>query len=180
MLRFFYFEPLFRSQCQAVGKNLWMEKLPYIVNSGVIKIGHHVRLSGKPSFGFSTRLFPSPSITIGDNTFIGHGTSISAGKAISIGNNCFISGGVRISDNDGHPLNYVDRMNHLPPRKEDVKEVRIGDHVWIGSHAAILKGVTIGDRSIVGACSVVTKDVPPDMIVAGNPARIIKTLAGPS
>jgi acetyltransferase-like isoleucine patch superfamily enzyme len=176
VIRFFYYEPLFRSQCRQIGKGLWMEKLPYIVNRGAIHIGRNVRLSGKPSFGFSTRLYPEPSITIGDNTFVGHQTAFSAGKSIVIGNDCLIAGGVQISDNDGHPLDYLDRMKHLPPRMEDVKEVLIGNNVWIGGNAVILKGVTIGDRAIVGARAVVTRDVPPDTVVAGNPARVIKNL----
>jgi acetyltransferase-like isoleucine patch superfamily enzyme len=175
-VRFFYYEPLFKSQCQSVGKGFWMEQLPYIVNSGVINIGENVRLSGKPSFAFSSNLYPAPAITIGDNTFIGHQTAFAIGKKITIGKNCFIAGRVRFSDNDGHPLDHMDRRAHKPPRKEDVKEIRIGDDVWIGAQATILKGVTIGDRSIVGTHSVVTKDVPPDTIVAGNPAKVIKSL----
>jgi acetyltransferase-like isoleucine patch superfamily enzyme len=177
-LRLFYYEPLFRSQCRAVGKGLWMEELPYIVNSGAIYLGENVRLSGKPSFSFSSRLYPDPSLTIGDNTFIGHQASFSIGKTIVIGNDCLLAGGVHIADNDGHPLDYRDRMNHLPPRKEDVREVRVGNNVWIGSQAVILKGVTIGDRAVVGARAVVTKDVPPDVVVAGNPARVVKRLGG--
>jgi acetyltransferase-like isoleucine patch superfamily enzyme len=175
-LRFFYCEPLFKSQCRKVGKGLWMEKLPYLINSGIIEIGDNVQLSGKPSFAFSSKLYPDPAITIGNRTFIGHQTSFAIGKSIVIGDDCFIAGGVRISDNDGHPVNAEDRKNHLPPRREDVREVRIGNSVWIGGHATILKGVTIGDRSVVGASAVVTKDVPPDTVVVGNPARIVKTL----
>jgi len=175
-LRCFYYEPLFRSQCRTVGRKLWMEQLPYMVNRGVICIGENVRLSGKPSFLFSSKLYPEPSITIGDNTFIGHGTSFAAGRSIVVGNDCLIAGGVHFADNDGHPLNYLDRMQHLPPSLEDVKAVRIGNNVWIGSRAVILKGVTIGDRAVVGTCAVVTHDVPPDTVVAGNPARVIKHL----
>jgi maltose O-acetyltransferase len=59
---------------------------------------------------------------------------------------------------------------------EDVREVRIGNNVWIGSGAVILKGVTIGDRAVVGARAVITSDVPSDVVMAGNPARIIKRL----
>lgn len=175
-VRFFYYEPLFRSQCKSVGSDLWMEKLPYMVNSGIITIGRNVRLSGKPSFAFSSRLDPYPSISIGNDTFIGHQVSLNVGRSITIGNHCLIAGGVRISDNDGHPLNHVDRMNHLPPPMDSVREVRIGDNVWIGSEAVILKGVSVGDRAVIGTRAVVTKDVPPDTVVAGNPARVIKSL----
>jgi maltose O-acetyltransferase len=59
-----------------------------------------------------------------------------------------------------------------------VRPVRIGDDVWIGTGAVILKGVTIGARAIVGAGAVVNRDVPPDVIVAGNPARVVKNLNG--
>ncbi len=175
-LRFFYYEPLFKSQCRTVGKKLWMEKLPYIVNSGAIHIGENVRLSGKPSFAFSTHLYAEPSITIGDNTFIGHLTAFSIGKSISVGRDCLIAGNVSIADNDGHPLNYLERIEHLPPHMEDVRSVTIGDNVWIGRHAVILKGVTIGDRAVVGTRAVVTRDVPPDTVVVGNPARVVKVL----
>ncbi len=175
--RFFYYEPLFKSQCKAVGRDFCMEQLPYIVNSGVIVIGNNVRLSGKPSFAFSTKIFLSPSVTIGDNTFIGHQTSFMVARGVTIGKDCFIAGGTRFADNDGHPLDHADRKNHLPPKKEDVKEIRVGNDVWIGAQAVILKGVTIGDRAIIGTHAIVTKDVPPDTIIAGNPAKIIKSFA---
>ena len=176
VVRFFYNEPLFRSQCQSVGKGLWMEKLPYIVNSGEIIIGENVRFSGKQSYLFSTRLCPNPSLTVGDNTFIGDQVGFSVGRSIVIGSDCLIAGGAHFSDNDGHPFDYIERMNHKAPKLEDVREVRIGNNVWIGGQSLILKGVTIGDRAIVGSRSVVTKDVPPDSVVAGNPARLIRTL----
>ena len=66
------------------------------------------------------------------------------------------------------------RTSPAPP--EAIKPVLIGDDVWIGADAKILKGVAIGDRSIVGAGAIVTKSVPPDVIVAGNPARVVKSL----
>jgi acetyltransferase-like isoleucine patch superfamily enzyme len=175
-VRFFYYEPLFKSQCRSVGKGFWMEQLPYIVNSGVIEIGENVRLSGKPSFAFSTKICAQPEVVIGNNTFIGHQTSFMVARKITIGHDCFIAGGVTISDNDGHPIDAAERRQHKPPRTEDVKPVTIGNDVWIAAKATILKGVTIGDRSIIGAYAVVTKDVPPDTIVAGNPAKIIKVL----
>jgi acetyltransferase-like isoleucine patch superfamily enzyme len=69
-----------------------------------------------------------------------------------------------------------DRAQHqiLSPDYQNSKEIKIGNHVWIGENSFILKGVTIGDGAIVAATSVVTKDVPPRCIVAGNPAQIIR------
>jgi len=179
LLRFFYYEPLFRSQCAKVGENLWMEKLPYMVGNGKIVIGDFVRLSGKPSMGFSQKIYSDPTLEIGDHTFIGHDTRFAVARRISIGKYCYIAGGVVISDNDGHPLDAHKRRKNLPPEKEDVQEVLIGDDVWIGREAVILKGVKIGDRAVIGCRAVVTKDVPADTIVGGNPAEIIKRLDTP-
>jgi len=172
-----YFDPLFKSQCVHVGKGLWMEKMPYIVGNGEIYIGDSVRLSGKPSVAFSTKINPKPCLKIGNNTFIGHGTGFAIADRAEIGMNCLISGGVSIMDNDGHPLDYIKRRNNLPPDRDRVKPVVVGNDVWIGRGAVIAKGVNIGDRSVIGARAVVTKDVLADCVVAGNPAKIIKILS---
>lgn len=175
-VRFFYYEPLFRSQCLSVGKSFWMEKLPYIVGSGKIKIGNNVRLSGKQGIAFNNKVFNNPVLSIGSNTFIGHDTGFAVMKEIRIGEHCYVAGGVTISDNDGHPVNPKQRRENKPPVPESVKSVLIGNDVWIGRRAFILKGVEIGDRSIIGAGAVVTSDVPSDCVVAGNPAVVIKKL----
>ncbi len=175
--RFFWYEPLFRSQCDVVGKRFRMEQLPYLVGSGNLSIGDDVRLSGKPSFAFSSRHCDSPSLVIGTGTFIGHNCAMIVGRGITIGNHCLIAGGVRISDFDGHPIDADDRRNGLTTPSDNVSPVSIGDDVWIGHGAIVLKGVRIGDRAIVGARAVVTRDVPADTIVAGNPARHVKSLA---
>lgn len=174
--RFFWYEPLFRSQCVSVGEGFWMEQLPYIVGRGKITIGRGVRLSGKSSFGFGDRLGRGPRISIGDGTFVGHDCSFGVADSISIGKHCLLAGGVSIRDYDGHSLDATERREHRPMPQEGIKPVVIGDDVWIGAGAMILKGVTIGDRAVVGAGAVVTRDVPADSVVAGNPARIVKSL----
>jgi acetyltransferase-like isoleucine patch superfamily enzyme len=79
-----------------------------------------------------------------------------------------------IADYDGHPLSPEHR--HEPPAPEDIRPVVIEDGVWIAARAIILKGVTIGRGSVVGAGAVVTADVPPRTVVAGNPAKVIKNI----
>lgn len=87
------------------------------------------------------------------------------------------SGGTILMDSDAHSLSYVDRRESVQDMKNRIdKEIVVNDDVLIGANSIILKGVHIGARSVVGAGSVVTKDVPSDCIVAGNPAKVIKGL----
>ena len=174
--RFFWCEPLFRSQCQAVGSRFQMEELPYIQGRGRIVIGDGVRLSGKPLIAFN-HLTPDPELLIGDGTFVGHMCEFRIGQRISVGRNCLLAGGVSLADYDGHPLDADARRAGEPSRADGIRPITIGDDVWIGAGAVVLKGVTIGHRAVVGAHAVVTKDVPPDTVVAGNPAVVVKDLA---
>jgi acetyltransferase-like isoleucine patch superfamily enzyme len=111
-------------------------------------------------------------IEVGENTTLG-GTAIVSYESVVIGKNVLFGPEVVILDADGHP---ADRR--LPDNAENkakcVAPVKIGDHVWIGYGATILKGVTIGDYAVVAANAVVVKDVPAHAVVAGNPAKVIK------
>jgi acetyltransferase-like isoleucine patch superfamily enzyme len=176
MARFFWHEPLFRSQCASVGCLFRMEQLPYLTGSGWIVIGDHVQLSGKSSLTFNNRLIPSPELVIGDHSFIGHQCSFRVARSLKIGRHCLIAGGVLIADYDGHPLDPFKRRSNETVGLSDIRPVEIGDDVWIGAGAVILKGVKIGSRAVIGAHAVVTRDVPADTIVAGNPAVVVKQL----
>ena len=101
-----------------------------------------------------------------DGGFINEGVTITCASQIHIGKNCHIARGAVIRDYDGH---YIETLNYRTS-----KPVHIGDNVWIGYGAYILKGVTIGEGAVIAANSVVTKDVPAHAIVAGNPAKIIR------
>jgi len=179
LLRFFWYEPLFRSQCRHVGTAFRMEQLPYLSGQGEILIGDGVRLSGKSSLCFNNRHGNRPQISIGDRTFVGHNCAFVAGSRIDIGNDCLIASGVRIADQDGHPIDANRRRAGEPTPQDRIHPIRIGNDVWIGAGAVILKGVTLGDRSIVAGHAVVTRDVAPDTIVAGNPARVVQELPVP-
>ena len=122
------------------------------------------------------------AIKIGKRTFIS-GALISA-QSIDIGDDVLISWNTTIVDHDSHSVSFShrsqDAVDWLEGKKNwdhvKIAPVKICDKVWIGFNSIILKGVTIGEGSIVGAGSVVTKDVPPWTIVAGNPARIIREI----
>lgn len=113
-------------------------------------------------------------IVIGDNVGIS-GSTICARKKIVIGNNVLIGSGCLITDSDAHPIDWKNR------REGDSNNIKcapviIGNDVFIGARNIFLKGVEIGDRAVVGAGSVVTRNVPANSIVAGNPAVVVKEL----
>ena len=117
------------------------------------------------------------SINIGENVGMSQTTMIAKGADITIGNNVKLGGGVKIYTTDFHSLDYLKRRN----AKEDLndrkcKPVTISDDCFIGAGTFIHKGATIGARSIVGAGSLVTKDIPADCIAAGNPCKVIKMI----
>lgn len=102
---------------------------------------------------------------------------ISSRNEIVIGDHVKIGGNVRIFDHDYHSLNYLDRRDRRNDEQNlQSRPVNIGSDVFIGTNAVILKGVTIGDRAVIGAGAVVTHNVPADEIWAGNPARFVKRL----
>ena len=123
------------------------------------------------------------SIQIGNRTFIG-GSQICSAEFISVGDDVLISFGCTIVDHDSHALDFELRKHDVIEWYHGRKDwthvaraaVQIMDRAWIGMHVIILKGVTIGEGAIVAAGSVVTKDVPPYTLVAGNPARPIRKL----
>ncbi len=113
-------------------------------------------------------------IIIGDGTQIGRNVVISACKKVIIGRKCLISYNVSIMDHDHNVLNP-----DIPPLEGGItegKEIVIEDECFIGAHSFILKGVRLGKHCVVGANSVVTKSFPAYSVIAGSPARLIRTL----
>ena len=125
-------------------------------------------------------------IEIGSNTFVGPCT-LSCAESIKIGNNVQIAWGVIVFDHNSHSIDYNERRNDLSNTfsgKKTWTDVKISqtvieDDVWIGANAIILKGVTVGRGAIVGAGSVVTKNIPEMSVYAGNPASLVRKLDDP-
>lgn len=114
-------------------------------------------------------------LVLGDDLGMSGG-SICAATSVVIGNGCLLGANVLISDTDFHPIaNLSRRYAALPPSNTD-DGVRIGDNVFVGANATILKGVRVGANSVIGAGSVVTASVPSGVIAAGNPCRVIRVI----
>ena len=150
-----------------------------------IKIGRHTRVDGElliHDYG--------GKIEIGDYTYIGAGARIWSGESVTIGNHVFLAHNVNITDTNSHQFDAQARKHHYlrtvvngePFVKDSIetKPIVVEDHAWVNFGVGILKGVRIGEGAVVGALSLVTKDVPPYTLVAGNPARIIRELKGGS
>jgi len=127
--------------------------------------GSKITVSGEFSFmsGYRLRVGEGAELRLGSG-YLNHGGDILCRAQVVIGDNCIFGPQVAIRDDDAHEIIGSARM----------APIIIGDNVWVGTRAIILKGVTIGDGAIVAAGAVVTKDVPPRAIVGGNPARVIR------
>ncbi|HCM42695.1 MAG TPA: sugar O-acetyltransferase [Candidatus Omnitrophica bacterium] len=110
------------------------------------------------------------NITFGDSVFLNFNCVILDVAKVTVGSFVFMAPNVQIYT-AGHPLDWQERR-----KVEFGKPITIGDDVWIGGNAVICPGVTIGSKSVIGAGAVVTKDVPNGVVVAGNPARVLKQL----
>jgi acetyltransferase-like isoleucine patch superfamily enzyme len=177
VIRVLLCEPFFKAYCTRYGRGLHTGVFfHWIQGRGELIIGDNVLIDGKCSFSFAARFTAQPTLIIGDNTGIGHACSFTIGKKISIGRYCRIAGNVWIFDSPGHPADPVARMAGSPVANDDVKPVVIEDNVWIGQGAIIMPGVTIGQNSIVASGAVVMVNVPPNTMVAGNPARQLRRL----
>lgn len=145
---------------------------------GVVEIGNNVMLGCQlaPHFYDSYILIQArdknSKISIGNDTILNNDIAIIAQCRIIIGEKCLIGDRTNIYDSDFHEIDPSTRR--ISSGK--TVPINIGNNVWIGSLVTILKGVNIGDNSVIAANSVVTKDVPANTIVAGNPATIVRTI----
>ena len=163
------------------GKNLQIPgKVSWLIRGARITIGDNFYLSSgngvnpiASNLQADVYVEPGATLTIGNNVGMSS-TRLWIHESARIGNNVKIGGCVLITDTDAHPMDYMARRSSNEGTKS--APVVIEDDVWVGAHCIILKGVTIGARSIIGAGSVVTKSIPADCVAAGNPCRVIKII----
>jgi acetyltransferase-like isoleucine patch superfamily enzyme len=134
--------------------------LPIVRNSGRIEVENCAFFPG-----VRLECWKGATIRIGNGTYLNRNTEIVASQSVTIGRDCKIARDVIIMDTDQHPLPGAELVS---------APVVIEDRVWIGARVIVLKGVTIGHDAVIGAASVVTKDVPAGALVAGIPARVLR------
>ncbi len=137
----------------------------FAVDKGTINLGKRVRLAD------FTELQSSGYLSIGSGTTINNYSRIVAFERIIIGSGCAIASFVTILD---HDHDYIYRDGSLRFNGYETSPIQIGSNVWIGDKCTILKGVTIGDNVVIGANSVVSRDMPSNCIIVGNPARVLR------
>ena len=145
---------------------------------GRIELGDDVELLSYPDGeGYKTCLLtwdPSSLIKIGNKCVL-NGTVIHSRNKVIIGDNCLFGAGVVIMDSDFHTLT-VNSKNYRGWNEAISEPVVLGNNVWVCRNSIVLKGVRIGDNSVIAASSVVTKSVPSNQLFGGNPARFIKVI----
>lgn len=171
-----YYTGLYCRRFNHFGKNSTILKIEALLNSHNIKIGNNTNIEK----GALLRCYPSSNnigkIYIGNNVNIGLNSNISSCNKVVIKDNVLIGRNVMINDNSHGSTSNITDIIDAPIYRPIVSKgpIIIGENVWIGENVAILGGVRVGHNSIIGANSVVTKDIPSFCIAGGVPARIIK------
>ena len=178
LTKIMYREPMFRYRCARVGRRLQLEgDVPQFMGNGRISVGDDVRVGTRNTWVVGFKVSENAELVIGNRVSVNYQTSISVATRVEIGDDTMIAGNVQIYDNISHPLSPSRRLRHESFTLDEAAPITIGKNVWIGNAAIVMRGVTIGDNAVVAAGSIVTKDVRPDTLVAGSPARVIKSIA---
>ncbi|MEC5218592.1 acetyltransferase-like isoleucine patch superfamily enzyme [Actimicrobium sp. GrIS 1.19] len=180
----------------------WRTAVPFFVRRAGVKIASNVEFFGRPLVSLAPKSYislgekvslcsvseytalgvnhpvilrtlrPAARIEIGADTGIS-GATICAAIRVTVGSGCLFGANVVVTDTDFHALKATNRRHN--DNVEDIasRPVSIGNNVFLGTGAIVLKGVVIGDNAVIGAGSIVTRDIPANSIVAGNPARVI-------
>lgn len=171
----------FRSRGIRIGSNAIIPGKVHISGNGNITIGSNLYFSSGDGVNpvcsnlhGTLHVDEGGKLVIGDNVGMSS-TRIWAHRSIIIGNHVNIGGGVFITDTDAHPISWYKRREGNENTLS--APVVIEDDVWIGAQVIVLKGVTIGARSVIGAGSVVTHSIPPDSLAVGSPCRVVRKLS---
>lgn len=162
---------------KSFGKGSKLAQGTILMRVGYVTIGNDSSIMSNCVIECCPNAGLQPELIIGDNVSIGEYCHITCADRVVIGNGVLTGRFVLITDN-GHGANLPEEMDIMPLKRKTCSKgpIVIGNNVWIGDKATILPNVKIGDCAIIGANSVVTKDVPAFAVVGGNPAKILKII----
>lgn len=171
----FWVTPVFKGLCSTVGKNFKAGTfIPFVEGTGAIHVGDHVKFYGKQTFLFAAIRDAVPEICVGDNTGFGHNTVFDIAGKLTIGEHCMIASNVLFQDCSGHSIVAEIRAAGTPPSERDIKEIVIGDNVWIGTGAYILPGAVIGDNCVIAANTAVSRKIPNNSLVYALAPKVVE------
>ncbi|OZS44421.1 acyltransferase [Photobacterium sanguinicancri] len=172
-----YYTPLFLSQISSPPKQLQLYSgMPLLLGTVNIQMGNHCVISGVSTITGRVWGKKKPQLLIGNNVEIGWQNTLAVGSTIQLDDNVRLAGKVFLAGYPGHPINPMDRAADQPDLPQQVGDIHLCRNVWLGTGVIVIAGVTIGENSIIAAGSVVTKNIPANVLVGGNPACVIKQL----
>jgi maltose O-acetyltransferase len=175
VIRIFWITPIFKGICEEVGKHFSAGTfLPFLEGEGRIFLGTNVKIHGKVDFLFGSITNEVPEIHVGNHCGIGHNVTFDISGRLVIGKHCLIARGVTFQDCGGHQIDPEKRKAKIPPGEKQVRSIKIGDNVWIGTGAYILPGTTIGDNCVISAMTTVGRNIPANHLVYSSPAKIVR------
>lgn len=177
--RVVWYTPLFQSRLRYPAKHLYVYGgMPLVIGPVLLEFGERVRISAQTTISGRSRSSPVPQLVVGDNVDIGWQTTIAVGRKVVLGNNVRIAGRAFLAGYPGHPLDAVARAAGAPDTEAQAGDIVLEDDVWLATGVTVSAGVRIGRGTVVAAGSVVTKDLPPNVLAAGVPAKVVRSLAG--
>ena len=177
-IRIAWTTPLLQSRLVRPAPRLFLYSgMPQVLGPLEISIGPDCRISGQTTFSGRSAGAAKPTLSLGRNCDVGWQTSIAVGRRIVLGDNVRIAGRALLAGYPGHPLDAVARAAGLPETDDQVGDIILEDDVWLATGVTVVAGVRIGRGTVVAAGSVVTKDLPANVLAAGNPARVIRAIA---
>ncbi len=172
-----YWTPMFRTRLVNKCRRLYLYGgMPLVQGSLEISMGDNCRVSGQTTFSGRWCGQETPQLIIGNNVGIAWQTTIAVGSKVIIGDNVRIAGRGFLAGYPGHPVDPQARAKGLPDTDDQIGDIILEQDVWLGSGVSVMKGVTIGEGTIVAAGSVVTRSLPPFVMAAGVPAKVIMKL----
>ena len=176
-MRVLWWTPLFQSRLAKPAPRLFLYSgLSLVLGPVRITLDADCRMSGQTTISGRTAGSTTPELTIGRNCDIGWQTTIAVGRRVAIGDNVRLAGRNLLAGYPGHPLDPEARALGLPDTEDQVGDIVLEDGVWLATGVTVSAGVTIGRGTVVAAGSVVTRDLPPGVLAAGAPARVVRKI----